>query len=245
MFKLRAHALAAMWLAMGVMLPAATITYIGKTTDRTDFQAAPKMGTLGYWFPQFNPSSARSDKPTDQNERNGLPSWTGPLVHINAIFDPGFSHRSFSYDGPTRSKGGYATFNMFTLPSGEVGRSGILLDPYAADNSSNTVNRIRLGAGTPSSFYLRIVVDNTGGKHNAISRIRARGNHGGNDVEPDTFPVPGSAGFNSVADVYTFRYDGFAAGDFIKIQFNGMPGDVRNGGSGGASFAGIMFDPAP
>lgn len=224
---------------------AATITYIGKTTDRTNFQASPKMGTLGYWFPQFNSPSARSDKPTNEHERNGLPSWAGPLVHINSIFDPNFANRTFSYDGPCRSKGGFSTFNMFTLPSGETGRSGIILDPHAADNTSNSVNRINLKSGTPSSFYLRIVVDNTGGKHNAINRIRARGNHNGVDVEANTYPVPGSAGFNSVADVYTFRFDGFDGGDFIKIQFNGMPGGVNNGGSGGASFAGIMFDPAP
>jgi hypothetical protein len=224
---------------------AATITYVGKITDRTDFQAAPQLGTLGYWFPQFNAATPCSDRPTDENERNALPAWAGPLVHLDSVFSWRFFRRTFSQDGPCRSAGGFPTFNLFTLPNGETGRSGIILDPHAAGNTSNSVNRIMLGAGTPASFLLRIVVDNTGGRHNAIGRIRARGEHAGAAVEPDTFPVPGAAGFNGIADVYTFRFDGFADGDFIKLQFIGMPGGVKDDGAGGSSFAGIMFDPAP
>lgn len=223
----------------------ATITYVGKTTDRTDFQAPPKMGVLGYWFPQFNAPAAVADRPTNEGERNRLPSWAGPLVHLDSVFDMNFPKRTFSQDGPCRSAGGFPEFNLFTLPDGEPGRSGIILDPHAAGNTSNTVNRIMLGAGTPASFYLRLVVDNTGGKHNAISRIRARGQHGKTAVEPDTFPAPGAAGFNGIADVYTFRYDGFVAGDFIKIQMVGTPGPAKDGGAGGGSIAGILFDPVP
>ena len=223
----------------------ATITYVGKTADRTDFSAAPKMGALGWWFPQFNAPAECVGRPTDENARDGLPAWAGPLVHLKAVVDPRFPQRTFSQDGPCGSKGGLAAFNQFTLPNGEVGRSGIILDPHAAGNTSNTVNRIKLGPGTPASFYLRIVVDNTGGKHNAIRRIRARGNHAGTDLEPDQAASPGAEGFNGIADVYTFRYDGFAAGDFIKIQFSGTPGKADGEGAGGASFGGLMFDPAP
>jgi hypothetical protein len=226
-------------------LSGASITYVGKTTDRTDFQAPPKIGTLGYWFPQFNAPAGVADRPTNENERNALPSWAGPLVHLNTVFDANFPKRTFSQDGPCRSAGGFPDFNLFTLPSGEKGRSGIILDPHAAGNTSNAVNRIMLGAGTPASFYLRIVVDNTGGKHNAITRIRARGQHLGAAVEPDTFPAPGAVGFNGIADVYTFRYDGFVEGDFIKIQLAGTPGAAKDGGAGGGSIAGILFDPAP
>lgn len=232
-------------LAAATGLHAASITYIGKTTDRTDFQVPPQMGVLGYWFPQFNAPVAVSDRPTNENERNRLPSWAGPLVHLDTVLDLRFPRRTFSQDGPCRSAGGFPDFNRFTLPNGEAGRSGIILDPNAAGNTSNTVNRIMLGTGTPSSFYLRIVVDNTGGKHNAISRIQARGQHDGAAVEPDVFPKPGMDGFNGIADVYTFRYDGFAPGDFIKIRLAGMPGPAKKGGSGGGSIAGIMFDPAP
>lgn len=48
-----------------------------------------------------------------------------------------------------------------------------------------------------------------------------------------------------IADVYTFRYDGFGNGDYIKIQFNGESSSSNNGGSGGASFAGLLFDFVP
>ena len=45
--------------------------------------------------------------------------------------------------------------------------------------------------------------------------------------------------FNGITDVYTFRYDNFVAGDFIKIQINsGVPGEA-------ASIGGIMFDVVP
>ncbi|MEZ5277031.1 MAG: hypothetical protein R3F07_11675 [Opitutaceae bacterium] len=237
------------WWALAVALTAAGglhaagITYIGRTTDRTDFHAAPQMGVLGYWFPHFNAPEPVMDRPTDELERNGLPVWAGPLVHLDSWMSIRFFRRTFSQDGPCRSAGGFAAFNRFTLPDGEVGLSGIILDPHAAGNTSNAVNRIMLGEGTPASFYLRIVVDNTGGKYNAISRLRARGVHQGNAVEPDTWPQPGEEGFNGVADIYTFRFDGFVAGDFIKIQLAGMPGDVAIGG--GASMGGILFDPAP
>lgn len=226
-------------------LRGATITYVGKTTDRTDFRAAPRLGVLGYWFPQFAAPAAVVDRPTNENERNRLPSWAGPLVHLNTVFDVNFPKRTFSQDGPCRSVGGFPEFNLFTLPDGEVGRSGIILDPNAAGNTSNAVNRIMLGVGTPAAFYLRIVVDNAGGRHNAISRIRARGQHEKTAVEPDTYPAPGAVGFNGIADIYTFRFDGFVAGDFIKIQLIGMPGSAKDGGAGGGSIAGILFDPVP
>ena len=44
---------------------------------------------------------------------------------------------------------------------------------------------------------------------------------------------------NGSPDVYTFRYDGFASGDIIKLQLNsGVAGEQ-------ASIAGFMFDPVP
>ena len=232
-------------LSLSPALPAASITYVGVITDRTNYQAAPRLGTLGFWFPQFNAPKPCTDRPTSENERNALPSWAGPLVHLDSVFDRRFFERTFSQDGPCRSQGGFATYNLFTLPDGERGRSGIILDPHAAGNTSNTVNRIKLGPGTPPSFLLRVVVDNTGGSHNAIGRIRARGRTGKIDIEPDTVPVPGPSGFNGIADIYTFRFDGFTSGDFIKLQFIGQPGSAKAGSSGGASFGGLLFDPVP
>ncbi len=237
--------MAALPLAIGMeasVSPAAEITYVGVDLDQTNFQTGLDYGNAGCWFPQFNASSARSKKPTDQNERNALPAWAGPMVHMLPHEVWKFPNRTFSQDGPTATKGGIAAWNEFTLPNGETGRSGIILDCFAASSTNNTVNRIVLGPATPSRFLLRIVVDNTAGEHNAINRIRARGNHDGVDINPPSFPAPGQEGFNGIADVYTFRFQGFDDGDFIKIQFNGMPGKCDDGGSGGASFAGLLFD---
>ncbi|MHC4830136.1 MAG: hypothetical protein ACYTFT_07245, partial [Planctomycetota bacterium] len=225
-------------------LPAA-VTYIGVDKDVTDFQFGLDYGNAGYWFPLFDASSPRSDKPTQDKERNGLPGWAGPMTHMEIWELWNFPQRTFSQDGPTRTKGGFPSWNFFTLPNGEHGLSGIVFDPHGEDNTSQTVNRIDLGPGTPSSFLLRVVVDNTDLRHNPINRIRARGEANGVAIDPASFPSPGVAGFNGIADVYTFRYDGFKDGDFIKIQFNGMPGSTNNGGPGGSSFAGLLFDLIP
>ena len=222
--------------------PPTAVTFVGVDLDVTDFQSGVDYGNAGFWFPQFDASSPRTDKPTDENDRNGLPVWAGPMTHMEIYEIWKFPQRTFSQDGPTRSAGGFSSWNTFTLPDGDTGLSGIVFDPHAADNTSQTVNRINLGPGTPSTFFLRIVVDNTDLRHNPINRIRARGEHGGVSIEPASFPSPGMAGFNGIADVYTFRYDGFVDGDFIKIQFNGMPGSTNNGGVGGSSFAGLLFD---
>ncbi len=44
---------------------------------------------------------------------------------------------------------------------------------------------------------------------------------------------------NGAPDVYTFRYTGFASGDYIKLQLNS--GDALKA----ASIAGFMFDVVP
>jgi hypothetical protein len=44
---------------------------------------------------------------------------------------------------------------------------------------------------------------------------------------------------NGNTDIYTFRYDGYVAGDFIKIQLNsGVDGEAPG-------FGGLMFDVVP
>ena len=57
------------------------------------------------------------------------------------------------------------------------------------------------------------------------------------DIEANTYPQTAQLAFNGITDVYTFRYDGFAGGDFIKLQLNGNPAPAR-----GASFGGFLFD---
>ncbi len=64
-----------------------------------------------------------------------------------------------------------------------------------------------------------------------------RGSADGANIDPNTFPQTADLAFDGVADVYTFRFDGFAAGDYIKLQLNGDPAPKE-----GASFGGFLFD---
>lgn len=226
-----------------------SITHTQTTFDSTDFQAF-EFGLEGYYFPQFDASSPVSERPTDENMQFSPPSWAG------FQFDSTQSDRTFSLDagcfsgnivgvcftGPTDplvfgvySEGGLSAWDTFTLPNGSSGLSGAAVDEAADNNSNNSVNRIQLGAGTPSSFLLRIVVDNTNQQHDPAGRLRARGDSGGVDVDVNLTGLT----FNGASDVYTFRYDNFVAGDFIKIQLNsGVAGEDP-------SIGGLMFDLAP
>jgi hypothetical protein len=214
---------------------AAAITYVGVLYDQTDLDRL-NVGNAGYWFPQFDASNPVEGRPTDENVRDALPAWAGPLNHATSISDPNYATRTFSQDGPARSKGGEPAWNTFTLPNGESGISGAIVDPYTSGNSNNTINRIRLNAGVPTTFYFHVVTDNTNFEHDPTNRLRARGNAGGVDIEANTYPQTANLVFNGIADVYTFRYDGFGAGGFIKLQLNGDAADE------GASLGGFLFD---
>jgi hypothetical protein len=225
------------------LLSAKSISYVSVAYDQTDFGSSGlDIGRAGYWFPQFAAAGAVAGRPTDENDRDALPAWAGPLNHVTSPFDPGFSTRTFSQDnGGVRSKGGQSSWNTFTLPSGETGLSGAIVDPQTVNNSNNTINRIFLNNGTagdalPGSFLLHIVTDNTGGEHNPVNRLRPRGE---GPTQTDVSVQLGAADltFNGTADVYTFRYDGWEAGDWIKLQLNG--------GANGASVAGVLFDVVP
>ena len=117
-------------------------------------------------------TSPVATRPTGENARDALPSWAGPLNHVTSPADPTYATRTFSQDGPARSKGGQPTWNPFKLPSGEVGLSGAIVDPATRGNSNNTINRIQLNAGVPSSFYFHIVTDNTNFEHDPTNRLR-------------------------------------------------------------------------
>lgn len=215
------------------------ITYLGVTYDQTDFDQGG-MGAAGFWFAQFGAHEPVTQRPTGENARDSLPSWAGPLSHFPE--DPDFAARTFSQDGPARSEGGQARWNRFTLPDGEAGLSGAIVDPKTAGSTNNTINRIQLGAEVPATFYLHVVTDNTGNEHDPTQLVRARGNAGPIDaddtqVEADTWPEGADLVFNGTADVYTFRYDGFVAGDYLKLRLRGDPSPAA-----GASFAGLLFD---
>jgi len=224
---------------IGVQTALATahsITHTQTDFDSTDFEALG-FGQAGYYFLQFAATSPVTERPTFEAEFDP-PSWASFEFDASQLLRTAFSvdagYFSGDFDDPldlvapfgnplvlgVYTKGGESAWDSFTLPDGTQGLSGAAVDEFAANNSNNSVNRIQLGVGTPSSFLLRIVVDNTNMEHDPAGRLRVRG-----DTD------------NAVP--YTFRYDNFVAGDFIKIQLNsGVPGEAP-------SIGGIMFDVVP
>lgn len=214
-----------------------TITYMGVTRDVTDFDALG-YGQNGYWFAQCNAPYAMSGRPTGERQRDYRETWINRLYHYPE--DWNFLLRTFSQDGPTRSKGGYTSWSTLKIPSGEVLLSGAVVDPYTNNgNSNNTVNRIQIdGNNVPNTFYFHVVVDNTNLTH-LPTEIRARGNNDryfDDPVEANDWPSGTELTYNNVPDVYTWRYDNFDSGDYIKVRLRGGTD------SGGASIAGWMFD---
>lgn len=235
----------------GPVAPA--ITYVGATYDQSDL-ALIDIGKAGYWLPQFGSPVAVNVRPTDENAVDLLPDWIGPLNHFSILSAgegcsdealkrgcrPGFGFRTFSQDGPATSSGGHAGWSTLTTPDGKTGISGAIVDPHTDGNSNNTVNRIQLEEGVPATFYLHVIVDNTAGNHDPTATLRARANIGlldlNDQVEPDVLLQPCDLLFNGEPDIYTFRFDGFAPEDYIKLRLSGTPG------AGGASFGGFLLD---
>jgi hypothetical protein len=199
---------------------AGTIAYVGVIRDQTDFDHL-KIGKAGYWFPQFGANSPVGDRSTGENACDALPNWVTPFNHVTSILDPAFKTRTFSQDGPAQSMGGIAKWNTFKLPNGKSGRSGAIVDPFAHKNSNNTINRIQLRKGVPSTFFFHVVTDNTNREYDPTIRLRARGNSNGVDIDASPSPSVKEFVFNGTADVYTYRCEGFQAGDFLKLQLSG------------------------
>jgi hypothetical protein len=218
--------------------PTGRIAFVGVIRDQTDF-AKLGVGKAGYWFPQFDAASPVAKRPTGENARDALPKWVEPLNHVTNFLDPAYLTRTFSQDGPGGSVGGEPKWNKFTLPDGASGLSGAIVDPHARQNTNNTINRIQVRGEAPATFYVHIVTDNTNGQHDPTRRLHLRGNSQGKDFEADSNPQSRDLVFNGIADVYTFRCDGFQSGDFLKLRLSG-----NSPGGGGPSFGGIMFDTA-
>jgi hypothetical protein len=225
------------------LVEARTITYVGVQHDQTNFSSSGlNLGRAGYWFPQFNAVSSVTGQPTNDNDRNALPAWA-PLNFTTNPLDP---TRSFSLDnGGVKSEGGDPTWNNFILPNGEAGLSGSVVDPQTVGNSNNTINKIVLTAGDanhplPQTFLLSIVIDNTNHEHDPVNRLRPRGQSADGTVDIGVQLGAADLTFNGVADVYTFRYDGWQVNDFIKLQISGAGAPKT-----GAGFAGLMFDVVP
>lgn len=208
---------------------AQSITFINSATSSNYSDSGLNLGNAGYWFANFGASSPASGAAIDSNAANSLPAW----VTINPAPDTTFATTA-------TTKGGQSTWATLTLPNGSTGLSGAVVDSATANNSSNSIRALALGAGTPSSFFFHVVTDNTAGEHDPASRLRARGERTGVfDISGPNAPAGLAANMNGSPDVYTFRYDGFASGDIIKLQLNSGNAAEQ------ASIAGIMFDPVP
>ena len=236
---------------------ARSITFVDVLRDRTDL-ARLGLGTAGSWFAQFAAQSPTAGAPTGDNARDALPGWVAAFNHTTSPADPGctdpgalvrgctptYYFRTFSQDGPARSAGGQPGWSRLRLPSGECGASGAIVDPHTYDdgpNVNNTINRIQLRSGAPSSFYVSVVTDNTGGQHDP-GRLELRGNVGLLDVPSEVADSQVEATFvtrpdmtgNGIPDVYVFHVDGFTDGDYLKLRLEGATAP--------ASFAGLLFD---
>jgi hypothetical protein len=221
---------------------AQSITHIGTSVDQTNYSPTGlNIGTAGFWFAQFNAPSPVTNALLDDNDVIAFPSWVLPDFNKANTATPGYSFCTGG-SGDCYSEGGDTSWNTLTLPNGTSGLSGSVVDPSSANNSNNTIRSLLLGPGTPADFLLHIVVDNTNGQHNPDARLRARGQ--GLGPTPPAFDISGPndpppSTYNGVADVYTFRYTGFADGTFIKLQLNSGNASFR------AGFAGLMFDVVP
>jgi hypothetical protein len=184
------------------------------------------LGDAGFWFANFDAPAPVTGAAINANARDSLPSW----VTVNPTPDTTFA-------ATATTTGGQPTWAVLTLPDGDTGVSGAVVDSNTANNSNNTVRQLDLGPGTPSLFRLYVVTDNTAGAHDPATRLRARGESP--DVSGPNAPPNLAANMNGSPDVYSWLYSGFSAGDFIKVQLNsGNAGEA-------ASIAGFMFDVVP
>ncbi|TWU27882.1 PEP-CTERM sorting domain-containing protein [Bythopirellula polymerisocia] len=198
--------------------------------DKTDYSAAGlNIGQDGYLFFNFGATTPNTNSPVGQDAANTLPSW------LSVDFDPLSPDYSFGDDPGFEafSEGGNTPWNFLTLPDGLNGLSGALVDPKAANNSNNAIKNIGVVGNPPPAFWLHVVADNTNGQYNSQDRIRAREDVSGASVNLRNLT------FNGIADVYSYYYQGVAAGDIIKLQLNSGVAGVN------ASIAGIMVDAVP
>ncbi len=209
-----------------------TISHEGAFIDATDYSdAGLDIGNAGFWFANFGSTFPEDGRLVDHNDQNSLPSWVLP------DFDPNSS--DYSFGGQVTSSGGHTPWNFLTLPNGVNALSGSLVDAEADDNSNNTIKRLLLGPGVPQSFLLSVVIDNTNNTHDPAKRVRARAESADGVFDEKVNLELGVAAFNGIADVHTFRYDGWEAGDFIKLQLNSGVAGID------AGIAGLMFDVIP
>lgn len=215
---------------------APAITYVHKISSITDFTG---YGRSGYYFPLFGRTVWDDEHKTSSD-----------MVLYNPYdfgweFDIRDSDRTFSPDaGPfgdccntqrigVYTAGGNTSWDFFVLPNGQSGYAGTTVDEAARNNTNQSINRIEINSGTPSSFCLRILQDSTNHQFDSDAALTARARAGGNDYSASV-PAQDHT-YDGSTDMYTFRYENMSVGDFIKIKFRGIDKDP--------GFSGILFDP--
>ncbi len=203
-----------------------TITYVGKQSI-TDFTGLGQH--LQYW-PLFGLTSEQTAQRTDAPGCIELTPSFADFKHHYLLPGRTFSNDALGNPIGTKTRGGYANWAMFTLPSGQVGRSGTFYDESNIDNSNNTVNEMKIDVTTLSEFCLNLVTDNTAGEHDPDVRLQARSDTVDLDV------APGDLTFDGQTDMYTFRYQGMQNNDVVKIRMQCSSAS----GCKGAGLGGIM-----
>jgi hypothetical protein len=211
------------------LVQAQSITFIGSTTSSDYSPTGLNIGNDGFWFPNFAATTPVDGAAIDSNDRNSLPSW----VSLDPTPDTTFASSA-------TTSGGHTPWAFLTLPDGENGLSGAVVDSGTNNNSNNTIRQLELGPGTPSKFLLHVVTDNTAGDHDPAGRLRARAEDPGNfDISGPSTPPGLAANMDGTPDVYTWLYEGMTDTSYIKLQLNS--GDALKS----ASIGGIMFDVVP
>ena len=203
--------------------------------DVTDFSSSGyHIGTAGYWFANFDASTAVTDAPANQNSVNTLPSWAA--VNLN----PGGSFPDNNLDGKPYavSMGGLSGANQFTLPDGTTGTSGQVVDVQMGVGGTDTLLKdVTFDSNTPSTLYFHVIVDNFP-LSAGTQVVRVRGTYrlpeDGNTIVRDLFDIDTSTN-NGIADVYTFRLDNIEPTGYLAIQ-------LRTGDNEAAGMAGFAID---
>lgn len=228
----------------------ATVYYIGKITDVTDYSASTglDLGTYGYYFPQFGQSTPKTKRRARDNMYFLKPTWQrdwefNVFETCGGQFCNLFSPDAGVFDLSEGDEG----IGVYSESEGDAwayikltdreGNSGSVVDPAAKENSNNSVNHIRIGPDAPVEFCMSILTDNTAGAHDILGGLAARiGWYQDEDLEAGTANVPASdLVYNNVPDLYVFKFANMTGDDFIKIRLNG--------GANEPGFGGLMFDP--
>jgi len=204
-----------------------SITYVGKQSI-TDFTGYGQH--LQYW-PLFGLTSGQTARRTDDPACIELTPSFANFKHHYLLEGRTFSNDALGNPIGTKTRGGYPTWAMFTLPDGRVGRSGTFYDESNVDNSNNTVNQMRINVSTLTEFCLNLVTDNTNHEHDADVLLEARSDN----VDLSLAGNPDLT-FDGQTDMYTFRYEGMREDDLVKIRFQCSSAS----GCLGAGLGGIM-----